>query len=63
MKILTQMQLEVKCIYNALSYENGAIWIMSRKNVRFTGTLIPWEIDPEVGTLEDTDEGNVLPRE
>ena len=31
---------------------------MIRKQTQFAGTLIPREIDPEVGTLEDHDEDN-----
>jgi len=36
---------------------------MIRENARFSGALIPREIDQEVGTLEDPNEGNMLPRE
>ena len=31
---------------------------MIREQTRFAGTLMPKEIDKEVGTLEDRDEGN-----
>jgi len=31
---------------------------MNREQTRFTGTLMPREIDPEVGTLEGPDDGN-----
>ena len=36
---------------------------MIRVNARFSRTLIPREIDPEVETLEDPDGGNMMPRE
>jgi len=35
---------------------------MIRDNARFSGTLIPREIDPELRTLEDPDGGNMFPR-
>jgi len=36
---------------------------MLRENAWFSGTLIPREIDLEVGTLEDLKGGNMLPKE
>jgi len=36
---------------------------MTRENAWFSETLMPREIDLEVGTLKDLDEGNMLRRE
>jgi len=36
---------------------------MIRENAWFSKTLIPREIDPKVGTLEDPDRSKILSRE
>jgi len=46
-----------------LGQEISATCIMVRENVQFSGILIPREIDPKGGTLEDSDGGNMSPRE
>ena len=43
-----------------MGWENGAICLDKclGTQIRFMGTLMPREIDPGVGTLENLDEGN-----
>jgi len=63
MKVSVQTHLEKKCISNILGQKNGATCIIIKENARSSGTLILREVDPEVGTLENLDGDNMLPRE